>query len=141
MNRMSRIVYDTAAMQVIALFAQLTRAELKDCIISERQVVFVVEPGEMGKAIGPKGANVRRLEHKLQRRVKIVEFSHEPATFIKNLVYPLDVKNIAERDGVYVIAPADLKTRGLLIGRNAQNLRQLEGIVQRYFPIKEIKVV
>ena len=33
------------------------------------------------------------------------------------------------------------KTNGLIIGRNAQNLRELENVVNRYFKIKEIKVV
>jgi len=34
----------------------------------------------------------------------------------------------------------DLKTRGLLIGRNAAHLRSYEEIMKRYFPVKELKV-
>lgn len=139
---MSKIVYDTQAMQVIGLFNKLTRTDLKDCVIGEKQIVFIVEPGDVGKALGPKGVNVKKLQQKLKRRIKVVEFSHEPTTFIKNLVFPLGVKSVTEQqDGVLVIVPADLKTRGLLIGRNAQSLRQLEAVVQRFFPIKQIRVV
>jgi hypothetical protein len=50
-------------------------------------------------------------------------------------------KEIAEEDGVFILTPVDLKTRGMLIGRNATNLRAFESIVQRYFPVKEIKVI
>ncbi len=136
-----RIVYDTGTMQVMVHFEQLTHARLKDCIIGEQQVFFVVEPGDIGKAIGPKGAHVRRLEAALKKKVKMVEFAPELVSFIKNLVYPIDVKQVREQDdGIVIILPPDLKARGLLIGRNAQTLRAYEAVVQRFFPIKELRV-
>lgn len=136
-----RVVYDTAAMQVIAHFERMTHARVKDCIVTENLVIFVVEPGDAGKAIGPKGANVRRLEAALKKKVRIAEFSNELVTFIKNLVYPIDVREIKEQeDGIVVLVPPDLKARGLLIGRNAQILRAYEAVVQRFFPIKELRV-
>lgn len=137
----SKIVYDTGTMQVIAHFEQMTRARVRDCIVAENQVIFIVEPGDIGRAVGPRGANVRRLEAGLKKKVKIAEFAHELVTFIKNLVYPIDVREVKEQDdGVVVLVPPDLKARGLLIGRNAQTLRAYEAVVQRYFPIKELKV-
>jgi N utilization substance protein A len=136
-----KIVYDTGTMQIMVHFEKLTRARLKDCVIREAQVIFVVEPGDIGRAIGPKGANVRRLEAALKKKVKMVEFAHELVSFIKNLAYPIDVKEVREQDdGVVVIVPPDLKSRGLLIGRNAQTLRAYEAAVQRFFPIKELRV-
>lgn len=137
---MSKIIYDTTAMQVIARFSKITRAKVKDCVISENKVLFIVEPGEIGKALGPKGKNVKRLSLEFKRKIKVVEFSYEPISFIKNLVHPLEVKDITEQDGEFTIFPADIKTRGLLIGRNAQSLRNLESIVKRHFAIKELKV-
>ncbi len=137
----SKVVYDMGTMQVMAHFERMTGARLKDCIVTEQVVFFIVEQGDAGKAIGPRGANVKRLEAALKKRVRIVEFSHELGSFIKNLVYPIDVKQVSEQDGgIVVIMPPDLKSRGLLIGRNAQNLRAFEAVVQRFFPIKELKV-
>ena len=135
-----KIVYDTGTMQVMAHFEQMTGAKLKDCILREQQAVFVIEPGYLGKAIGPRGANVRRLEDALKKKVKMVEFAPELVSFIKNLVYPIDVKEVREQDGVVTLVPPDLKARGLLIGRNAQTLRAYEAVVQRFFAIKELKV-
>lgn len=136
----NKIVYDTGTMQVMAHFEQMTGAKLKDCILREQQAIFVVEPGDIGKAIGPRGANVRRLEDALKKKVKMVEFAHELVSFIKNLVYPIDVREVREQDGVVTLMPPNLKARGLLIGRNAQTLRAYEAVVQRFFPIKELKV-
>ncbi len=135
-----KIVYDAALMKVMSMFERITHARLKDCISQDAQLIFVVYPNEIAKAIGPKGKHVKKLEHLLQKRVKIVEFSQEPATFIKSLVHPLQVREVTEEDGVFTIVPADLKTRGMLIGRNASHLRAYESTVKRYFPIKELKV-
>ncbi|MBW2994362.1 NusA-like transcription termination signal-binding factor [Candidatus Woesearchaeota archaeon] len=136
----AKIVYNIDAMKFMSLFETITRAKIKDCIIKETLVMFIVQPNEVGKAVGPKGANVKKLERILKKRVKIVEFASEPVNFIKNLVHPLQVTEITEEDGVYTMTPQDLKTRGLLIGRNASHLRAYEEIMKRYFPIKELKV-
>ncbi|MBW3002815.1 NusA-like transcription termination signal-binding factor [Candidatus Woesearchaeota archaeon] len=137
----AKIVYDMSAMKFMSLFETITRAKLKDCIIKENLVLFIVHPNEIGKAVGAKGVNVRKLEKVLNKKVKIVEFSPEPVNFIKNLVHPLKVKEITEEEGIYTLTPVDLKTRGLLIGRNASHLRAYEDVVKRYFPVKELKVI
>ena len=135
-----KIVYDATLIKIMSLFEKITKARLKDCITQDNQMIFVVQPNEIAKAIGPKGKNVKKLENMLKKRVKVVEYNQEPATFIKRLVHPLQVREIVEEDGVYTITAVDLKTRGMLIGRNASYLRAFENIVKRYFPIKELKV-
>lgn len=136
----AKIVYDVNLMKFMSLFESITKASLKDCINQDSMIVYIVQPNEIGKAIGSKGANVRRLENIIKKKVKIVEFAPEPVNFIKNLIYPLQVKEIKEEDGVFTLVPPDLKTRGLLIGRNASFLRAYEAIVKRYFEVKELKV-
>ena len=136
----AKVIYDTGAMQVMAHFERMTHARLKDCIMREQIVFFIVEPGSLGKAIGPKGAHVRKMEQALKKKVKMVEFAPELVSFIKNLVYPVDIKDVREEDGIVFISPPDLKSRGLLIGRNAQTLRAYEAVVQRFFTIKELRI-
>jgi N utilization substance protein A len=128
-------------MQTIALFEQLTGAHVKDCVPSEEQVIFVVHEGEIAKAIGKGGQHVRNLEHKLKKRVKIVEYHTDVMQFVKNVVAPLELKEVKMENSTVFLSAKDLKTRGLLIGRGASNLRLFEAIVQRYFPVKELRVV
>ena len=137
---MARITYDDRAMKCMSLFETITKTQLKDCII-DNIVLFIVQEGQIGKAVGKKGANVRALERALKTRVKIVEWNPELVRFVQNLIYPAKLKGITEEDGVVVMDPVDLKTRGMLIGRNASTLRNYEAIVQRYFDVKELKVV
>ncbi len=138
---MTKIVLDMQTMQTIALFEQLTGAHVKDCVMSDEQVIFVVHEGESGKAIGKGGQHVRNLEYKLKKRVKIVEFHTDVLQFVKNLVAPVELREAKLQDTTLFLAAKDLKSRGLLIGRGASNLRTFEAIIQRYFPIKEIRVV
>ncbi len=135
------ITLDTQTMQMIALFEQLTGAHVKDCVSGDEQVIFIVYEGEVGKAVGKGGQHVRNLENKLKKRVKIVEFHSDVLQFVRNVVAPLELENVELKDAGLFIAAKDLKTRGLLIGRGASNLRLFEAIVKRYFPIKEIRVV
>jgi N utilization substance protein A len=134
-----KIKYDISVMQYMALFDSITRASLKDCIV-DHAIIFVVNEGEIAKAIGKNGSNVRRLEKAMNKKIRIVEYSRDIATFIKNLVYPLKVREITQEDDIITIIPPDSKTRGMLIGRGAVHLRSYETVVKRYFPIQELKV-
>lgn len=137
-----KIKYDASLMQFMNVFASMTGAELKDCFIDQKGLlVFVVREAQIGRAIGKDGFRVRRIEAALNRKIKIVEFNPDLVAFIKNMIYPLRAAEVTVDSGRVVIQPADLTTRGLLIGRAAQNLRNLEYCVRRYFEIEEIRVI
>lgn len=137
-----KFVLDTNTLQTIALFEQLTGARVRDCIPSEEQIIFIVHEGEVAKAVGRGGQHVRNMEYKLKKRIKVVEYNPDLLQFVRNVVAPLDLESVKMDENATVFMSAkDLKTRGLLIGRSASNLRLFEGIVQRYFPIKEMRVV
>ena len=141
---MAKIVYDEDIMKKMALFEAVTKAKLKDLFddpVQER-LVFIVQPGELWRALGKKGANVKRLEDKFKRKLKIVEYSDDLVTFVKNMAMPLRISDVSEEDNVVTIRHDDMQTKGLLIGKNARNLRNMEKNIQRYFPdLKEIKVM
>jgi len=137
---MSRLVLDSQAIKLINLFQTLTRANIKDCINQANKIIFVVQPGEIAKAIGSKGINVKNLERALKKRVKITEFSQDCKTFISNLIHPLKVSDIEEKEGIFTLKSEDSKTRGALIGKVGSNLRDLEEVIKRYFDIKKLRV-
>jgi N utilization substance protein A len=135
----TKIKYNADLMKIIPLFEGITGAKLKDCILNER-LVFIVEENEMGKAIGKKGSNIKRLENMLKKKIRVVGFNQDVLQFIKNLLYPLQIASIENNDGTIAIK-ADTKTKALVIGRNKQNLNNLVAIVKRYFDISDIRVV
>ena len=139
---MMKIKYDLVLMKFMSFFESLTNTKLKDCFVDKNGLlVFVVEENQIAKAIGKKGVNVRNIKEKLNRKIKIVEFNPHLETFVANIIRPLIGKEIKVDDDVVTIVGPDTKTKGLLIGRNGQNLRNYEETVKRYFDIKEIKVI
>jgi|SRR3989338_2363767 len=137
---MNKIKYSQDLMKFMSIFDTITQTKLKDCI-EYGYLVFIVQENQIAKAIGKNGNNVRQLQNILKKKVKIVEFNPDPVIFTRNLITPLKAKDIKIDGNVIIIEGNDTKTKGLLIGRNAKNLREYEAIVKRYFPIEEIKVV
>lgn len=137
---MSTITLDTTAIQSIQLFEHITHAKCRDYISQETLILFIVEPDNIAKAIGKHAVHVRQLEQALRKKVRIIEYAPELERFIKNVISPLEIEYCEECDGTVVLTAKDLKTRGMLIGRNASHLRAFEAIIKRYFPIRELKV-
>jgi len=138
---MTRIKFDENLIKTMSFFERITRSKLKDCIQGEGSILFIVDPGFIGKAVGKRGVNVAKLEKALNRKIKIVEFNPDVLLFVKNMIYPLKVKDIEKTEQIITITGPDVQTKAKLIGRNGQNLRKLESIIKRYNDIMEIKVV
>ena len=139
---MSPVKYDNDSLKIMSLFENVTRTRLKDSFIDDNELLtFVVSEGQLGKAVGKQAVNVKKLEKLLNRKIKILEFNSNIINFIKNLIYPLKAREIKQENEEIILVGPDVKTKGLLIGKNAKNLRNTETIVKKYFQIKEIKVI
>ena len=136
---MARIKYNIDVIKYITLFESLTGAKVKDCIVNE-SIVFIIHENEMGKAIGKQGANIRRVENAIKKKIRLVEFNRDISQFIQNLISPIRAKEIKEEEGIVTIYGNDTQSRGLLIGRDRRNLNSVNDIVKRYFGVQEIKV-
>ena len=141
---MGKRIISADFMQFMSVFESVARVAPQDCFQDESTgvLVFIVPNGKIRKALGPKASNVKKLEAKLNKKIKVAEHSDDVKSFIKSLLLPIQVDTVTEIDsGVYQIEPPDRKTRGMIIGRSASNLRNLEKIARRFYDIKEIKVV
>lgn len=137
-----KIKYDSNAMQTMRYFEKITSARLKDTFEVDGLQVFVVQPSQIGKAVGKQGANVKKLAQALKKNIKIIEYSPDLKVFIKNTTFPLIPEKVVvdEDENIATIIPKDILSRGLLIGRQAIKLRETEKIVKRYFDLNELRV-
>jgi len=122
------------------LFSRDTGALLRDCFEVEDALYFIIEPGDMGKAIGKQGRVVKDLQFKLNKKIKLIEFNSDVTRFLSNAIYPLRVDQITDEQGIIHLKSADRTVKSQLIGRNAKNLNMLTNVAKRYFEVKEIKV-
>jgi NusA-like KH domain protein len=136
-----KTVYDMDMIKIINMFEQVTHARVKEAFYMKDVLTFIVFEGDKFKALGKNLSNLHRIEQMLSKKVKIVEFDSDIIKFITNLIYPYRVESIVKNDKIVTITDPDTKTKGLLIGAKAQNLRLYEGVVKKYFEIEEIKVI
>ena len=137
---MTRVKYDSELIKLMMLFESMSGAKVKDCISNDR-ILFIVGENDMGRAIGKNGANIKKFENKLKKKVKLAEFSSDVAQFVRNLAYPAEIADVKNENGIITIHGKDANSRAMLIGRERQNLNHLTEIVRRYFDVKEIRVV
>ena len=132
--------YTKELLESMSIFSRMTGAAVRDCFESEGVMHFVVEQGEIGKAIGKGGSVIKEMQQKLQTRIKVIEYSPSKLDFVKNVIYPLRVDDVTDEEGVIFLHSNDRNTKGLLIGRNAKNLNMLKDVVRRYFEFEDIKI-
>lgn len=137
---MVRLKLDQDALGYSMVMERITHAQIKDCFREGELLFFVVAPGELGKAIGKGGSNIRRAQIELGKRIRVVEFRENPAEFVKNLIYPLSVEEIVVEGEEILIRDQDKKIKGQIIGRDRSNLNFINKAVQRFFDL-EVKVV
>ncbi|MAG20394.1 NusA-like transcription termination signal-binding factor [archaeon] len=127
------IKFDISVIKFINLFEKITRASVKDVIVKENKMTFIVNEGNLGKAVGKGGVNVKKLENMFKKRIKIVEFKNDVCEFIRNLLLPLKISNIYKEDNLVKIKAEGMKIKSILIGRDKRNLKELRDTVKRYF--------
>lgn len=135
-------VYDQQMIELRSLFEQKTGSTVKDIFYDKNdKLTIVVEAGDMGKALGKGKSHLFTLQEQLQRKIRLVEFIDDRIEMIKRFIAPLLATSIDDQGEIVVIHGPDLRTNGLLIGKQARNLRNLEWMVQKFHAVKEIKVV
>ncbi|MDA1196870.1 MAG: NusA-like transcription termination signal-binding factor [Nanoarchaeota archaeon] len=137
---MSKILFDVTILGQIQLFEKVTHARVKDCIASD-VLLFIIETGDMGKAVGKKGIVLKKVEGLLKKPIKLVEFNSDVCTFVQQYLKPLRVTDISFSESVVTIKGLDGVSKGNIIGRERKNLKFLLDLLQRYFTVERVDVV
>jgi N utilization substance protein A len=131
-------------MRYIGIFEGITGAAVKDCILRPDSILFVVDPGNAGKAIGRRGVNVERASKVLQKRVEVVEYAEPLETFVKSIFLPARISAIEvldDQDGkkrVQIHPHQD--DQGLAIGKNGRNIDKARVLLKRYYDIDHVDI-
>ena len=136
----------TDQMRLISLFQNVTKTTARDCLDDEKQnkIIFVVNEGKMGLAIGKGGSNIKSLQNILKRNVELVEYFDDPIKFLKNILNPKlvnEVKLDTKQDGSsQAIVIVDQGKKGLVVGREGRNAERARLFAKRYFNISSVQI-
>ena len=133
-------------MRKISLFQNITKVTPRDCLDDEKQdrLIFVVNEGKMGLAIGKNGSNIKSLQNLLKRNIELVEYFNDPIKFLKNLLNAKlinEVKINTRPDGSpQAIVLVNPNNKGLVVGRAGRNAEKARLLAKRYFGIPSVLI-
>lgn len=144
---MTEIKLTSDELRLMSLFQSITTATARDCIVDDRmdRVIFVVNKGQMGLAIGKGGATIKQLQNVVGRKVELVEFSDDAADFIRNMLNAEMINEIRLSDRIdgtkQAVVVVDAKKKGAVVGREGRNAEKARLLAKRYFQITSLLIV
>jgi len=136
----------TDQMRLMSLFQNVTGATARDCVEDEKKdrIIFVVNPGKMGLAIGKGGSHIRNLQNIVKRNVELVEYADDPEVFLKNILNGKlisEIKINKRADGtMQAIVLVDQRKKGIVVGREGRNAEKARLLAKRYFEITSVLI-
>ena len=136
----------TDQIRLISLFQNVTKTTARDCLDDEKQnkIIFVVNEGKMGLAIGKGGTNIKSLQNIIKRNVELIEYFNDPIKFLKNVLNPKlinDVKLDTKQDGSsQATVIVDQGKKGFVVGREGRNAERARLFAKRYFDISSVQI-
>ena len=146
MTMTQEIKLTTDQMKLMSLFQNVTKATARDRIADEKRdrIIFVVNEGKMGLAIGKGGAHIKSLQNKIDRNVELVEYNEDPIKLLKNILnekYITDIKISERLDGSFQAnVEVDGAKKGVVVGREGRNAEKARILARRYFNITYVMI-
>jgi len=133
-------------MRLISQFESLTGAGSRDCVVDERngRLIFVVNPGDMGLAIGKKGASIKKASEVMGKKIEVVEYNSNAEQFIRNCFLPAQVTSMVfegEPDQQSVTVEVRDESRGIAIGKDGKNIFKAKKLAQRQHSIVDVQIL
>ena len=135
------VVLNTEAIKLMNLFDTVTHVPVKDCIVEENVVYFLVEEGHIKEAIGKNGSVVKTIESLIKKNVRVYEYSKDVIKFIKNLIPNAKDIRIKNKDGVLIAeVKIDKSLKPLVIGREGKNIKVIKQLLKRNHNVSNLVV-
>lgn len=134
-------------MRLISQFESLTGAGSRDCVVDDRnaRLIFVINPGDMGLAIGKKGASIKKASEVMGKKIEVVEYNSNVEQFLKNCFLPAQVTSILFEDGEDDQKTATVEVRdedrGIAIGKEGKNIFKAKKLALRQHNIADVQIL
>jgi len=144
---MPQVVLTEECMRLISQFESLTGASSRDCVVDNRneRIIFVINPGDMGLAIGKSGSSIKKASEVMGKRIEVVEYSTDPAQFLRNCFLPAQVTGVDfdtnEEDQQVAHIEVRSEDRGLAIGKAGKNIFKAKVLALRQHDIADVQLM
>ncbi|MCH7965198.1 MAG: KH domain-containing protein [Bacteroidetes bacterium] len=129
-------------MRYINLLHKVSGVSTRNCFVYNNVIIFSVSDKNMSRAIGPSGKNIKYIQEKLGKKVRIVKESlgiEDATRFVGDVVSPVTFISLELKNDIFILT-AGIRSKAALIGRNRRRLLELSKIVEDNFG-KDLKIV
>ena len=122
-----------------------TGAKANDVYATNECVTFIVQQGDLGKAIGKQGANLEHLRKAFGKNVDLVEDADTLRTFLGNVFRGVEFLSVEEKEDAAtsrktVFLKVSEAHRGKAIGRGGEKINRARALVKRRFGYDDVKI-
>ena len=132
-------------LKYMSIFSEVTGATVYRCLVDGEtgKLYFLVKRGDLGKAIGRNGRNVKVLCDLFKRQIEVFEYSENLVEMVKNLfpgveILRVDVSERGEEKIVNISVREEDK--GKAIGRDGRNVKRARSILGRLFKVSKLSI-
>jgi len=143
----NKIKLTSEELGLMSMFQNISGATARDCVIDPKveRVIFVVNRGEMGLAIGRSGETIKKVQKAIGKQIELVEWSDDAKQFVMNSLNPqyvTEIKVSEKSDGSKIVTVVvDEKKKGAVLGKGGRNAEKARLLAKRYFSIETIHIV
>jgi len=135
------VIFTTETIKLINLFESVTHTHVRDCLVENNTVYFLIDEGEIGKALGAGGNTKRIIESLIKKNVRVYEYSRDTLKFIRNLLpQAKDIRIRNNGDSVIAEVWIDNGMKPVVIGREGKNIKVIKEFLKRNHKINDLVV-
>lgn len=127
----------------INLLDRASKVKTSKCYVHNNTVIYIVPKYKVSKAIGPAAKNMRRLQEKLGKRIKIIKEPKglkDTESFVNDIVSPVKFRSLEIKNKVIIITAGSFQNKASLLGRNKKRFAELKKIIMGTFGL-DLKIV
>lgn len=118
----------------MAIFENMLKAQARDCILDNDSIYYLAE---VGASLGKKMMLIKRLQERVQKKVRVFEFNDDNERFVKNMI-PRAKK--IEIMGKRAVVTLDEEDKAMTIGKNGSNIKKIRLLLARNSPIEGVDI-
>lgn len=141
---MTEIKLDADTLRLLTLFEHMTGAQVKDVVEESDRKTFLVDEGQVGKAVGRGAANLKRLRETLKMDVEIVGFATDKKKFVENIFHKFKVESVEFEEhharGTVARVKIAPEEKGKAIGKGGRNVALARTLAQRHAGLVDVVI-
>ncbi|MBI5355001.1 MAG: NusA-like transcription termination signal-binding factor [Candidatus Aenigmarchaeota archaeon] len=121
-------------LQAMAIFENILKAHVRDCILDDESIYYIAEAGS---SLGKKVMLIKKLQERVQKKIRVFEFSDDNERFVKNMIPRAKKIEIMGKRAVVTLEDED---KAMTIGKNGSNIKKIRLLLARNSPIEGVDI-